>query len=250
MIGGLALEAAAWWTVGFRHGDVWRVTVPALVVLGVAALVFGPPAWSPEVRPRDCRWRSAPRRGCCCTWRLGRSSRSSGGGGRPSSGTRWRCTCARASGRSRRRSCSRSCCRSRGRSCSGAGSSSPSSSTRSGAGRGSRPWARGSPSSSRTCRAGTWRSWPGAVVGGAVWIGLGWWCGGVLAPLASHVVWTGLMLALPVVRAGAGRLVNLLPARSVRCSSADRSVTSRRSRPRGPHVTPMVFAVGGRAASG
>lgn len=42
----------------------------------------------------------------------------------------------------------------------------------------------------------------GAVVGGAAWAGLGWWSGGVLAPLASHILWTGLMLALPP---GAGR---------------------------------------------
>ena len=37
----------------------------------------------------------------------------------------------------------------------------------------------------------------GAVVGGAVWGGLAWWSGGVLAPLASHILWTGLMLAFP-----------------------------------------------------
>jgi hypothetical protein len=36
-----------------------------------------------------------------------------------------------------------------------------------------------------------------AVVGGAVWAGLAWWSGGVLASLASHILWTGLMLALP-----------------------------------------------------
>lgn len=40
----------------------------------------------------------------------------------------------------------------------------------------------------------------GAVVGGAVWSALAWWTGGVLAPLACHVLWTGLMIALPVVR--------------------------------------------------
>lgn len=39
----------------------------------------------------------------------------------------------------------------------------------------------------------------GAVVGGAVWVGLALWTGGVLAPLACHVVWTGSMIALPVV---------------------------------------------------
>jgi membrane protease YdiL (CAAX protease family) len=42
----------------------------------------------------------------------------------------------------------------------------------------------------------------GAVVGGAVWGGLAWWSGGVLAPLASHILWTGCMLAFPP---GAGR---------------------------------------------
>lgn len=37
----------------------------------------------------------------------------------------------------------------------------------------------------------------GAVVGGAVWTALAWWSGGVLASLGSHILWTGLMLALP-----------------------------------------------------
>jgi hypothetical protein len=37
----------------------------------------------------------------------------------------------------------------------------------------------------------------GAIVGGAVWGALAWWSGAVLAPLASHVAWTGLMLVLP-----------------------------------------------------
>ncbi len=44
----------------------------------------------------------------------------------------------------------------------------------------------------------------GAVVGGALWTGLAWWSGGVLASLASHILWTGSMLALPP---GAGRRV-------------------------------------------
>ncbi|MDH4111094.1 MAG: CPBP family glutamic-type intramembrane protease [Actinomycetota bacterium] len=42
----------------------------------------------------------------------------------------------------------------------------------------------------------------GAIVGGALWAGLAWWSGGVLASLGSHILWTGLMLALPP---GAGR---------------------------------------------
>lgn len=40
----------------------------------------------------------------------------------------------------------------------------------------------------------------GAVVGGGVWVALAWWSGGILAPLACHVLWTGLMVAVPVVR--------------------------------------------------
>jgi membrane protease YdiL (CAAX protease family) len=44
----------------------------------------------------------------------------------------------------------------------------------------------------------------GAVVGGALWGGLAWWSGGVLASLGSHILWTGLMLLLPP---GAGRKV-------------------------------------------
>ena len=39
----------------------------------------------------------------------------------------------------------------------------------------------------------------GAAVGGAVWAALAWWSGGVVAPLLCHAVWTGLMLAYPVV---------------------------------------------------
>lgn len=44
----------------------------------------------------------------------------------------------------------------------------------------------------------------GALVGGALWTGLAWWSGGVLASLASHILWTGSMLVLPP---GAGRKV-------------------------------------------
>lgn len=42
----------------------------------------------------------------------------------------------------------------------------------------------------------------GAVVGGALWGALAWWSGGVLAPLASHILWTGCMLTFPP---GSGR---------------------------------------------
>jgi len=38
-----------------------------------------------------------------------------------------------------------------------------------------------------------------AVVGGAVWTVLAWWTGGILAPIASHMLWTALMLGFPPV---------------------------------------------------
>jgi membrane protease YdiL (CAAX protease family) len=37
----------------------------------------------------------------------------------------------------------------------------------------------------------------GAVVGGAAWATLAWWSGGVAASVASHAVWTALMIARP-----------------------------------------------------
>ncbi|HEX5950825.1 MAG TPA: CPBP family glutamic-type intramembrane protease, partial [Actinomycetota bacterium] len=41
----------------------------------------------------------------------------------------------------------------------------------------------------------------GAAVGGAVWVALAAWSGGVLAGLVCHVGWTVLMLALPPLEA-------------------------------------------------
>jgi membrane protease YdiL (CAAX protease family) len=37
----------------------------------------------------------------------------------------------------------------------------------------------------------------GAIVGGAVWGGLAWWTGGIAASIASHGVWTTMMLLRP-----------------------------------------------------
>ena len=64
----------------------------------------------------------------------------------------------------------------------------------------SRHCSRGSRSCLRTSRARTWRSRP-ARWSGAVWVALAWWTGGVLASLACHIVWTGMMVAFPVLRA-------------------------------------------------
>jgi uncharacterized protein len=51
-----------------------------------------------------------------------------------------------------------------------------------------------------------WGSIPlfaGALVGGALWTGLAAWTGGVAAPIASHLLWTGLMIAWPPIAARA-----------------------------------------------
>ncbi len=51
-----------------------------------------------------------------------------------------------------------------------------------------------------------WGSIPllaGAVVGGALWTALAAWTGGIVAPLASHLVWTALMIAWPPLAARA-----------------------------------------------
>jgi membrane protease YdiL (CAAX protease family) len=39
----------------------------------------------------------------------------------------------------------------------------------------------------------------GAVVGGAVWSGLAWWTGGVVASLVCHSLWTTLMILRPPI---------------------------------------------------
>lgn len=51
-----------------------------------------------------------------------------------------------------------------------------------------------------------WSSLPflaAATVGGALWVALAIWTGGILAPLASHLVWTACMIAWrpPIARA-------------------------------------------------
>jgi len=46
-----------------------------------------------------------------------------------------------------------------------------------------------------------------AAVGGATWVALAAWSGGVLAGLACHAVWTGLMLAVPPLAVPSGATV-------------------------------------------
>jgi hypothetical protein len=44
----------------------------------------------------------------------------------------------------------------------------------------------------------------GSMVGGAAWVGLAVWSGGVVAGLSCHVVWTVLMLARPPLETPVG----------------------------------------------
>jgi hypothetical protein len=198
MVAGFALEATAWWIVAFRRGDVWRVTVPALATMGVAALLIGPPAWSDDVAPAVALgvglltgvglylatrlflvlargWRAFHRASLAMYLRQG--SHSLGWAlavslllAVPGEELFWRGLfqqqLAEALGAN-------------------AGLAAV------------LAWiafvAANVPSANLAIIAG-------AVTGGALWVALGWWCGGVAAPLASHLVWTGLMLAFPVVR--------------------------------------------------
>jgi membrane protease YdiL (CAAX protease family) len=197
VVGGILLEATAWWVVAFRRGDVWRVTVPALTVLGIVALLTRPP-WSPEVEPFVAAlvglatgvllylatrvfvvvirpWRTFRRHAISMYERQG--DRSLGSAlllsialSAPGEELFWR------------------------------GLVQPGFASALGGRAGLAAvlgWAAfvaaNLPSANLAIVAG-------AVVGGATWTGLGWWCGGALAPMLSHAVWTSLMLSFPVVR--------------------------------------------------
>lgn len=198
MFVGLALEAGAWGLVAFGRRNVWAVMTPVLVVLGLAAVVVGPPVWSPEVAPSSAiavglglglvlylatrlfvftvrGWGSFQRQSSGMYLRRGSLSLPAILGLSvllivPGEEVFWRglfqVELAGSLG---------------GRTALAALLS----------------WGAfvlaNLPSANLAIVAG-------AVVGGAVWSGLGWWCGGALAPLACHGAWTALMLAFPVVR--------------------------------------------------
>jgi membrane protease YdiL (CAAX protease family) len=201
MVAGFALEATAWWVVAFRHGDVWRVTVPALATMGVAALLIGPPAWSDDVAAAVALgvgiatgiglylatrlfvvlargWDAFNRASLAMYLRQG--SHSVGWAlavslllAVPGEELFWRGLFQQQLGETLGGNAALAAVLA---------------------------WigfvVANLPSANLAIIAG-------AVTGGALWVGLGWWSGGVAAPLASHLVWTGLMLAFPVVRADA-----------------------------------------------
>lgn len=199
MVVGLAAEAAAWWLVAFRRLDVWRVMTPVLAGMGLAAIVAGPPALSPEVPPATAAsvgalagvalylatrafvvtargWEAFRRQSTAIYLRRGSLPLAvvlllSVALMVPGEELFWR---------------------------------------------GLFQVELGEALGGRTALAAvlTWGAFvlanlasanlaivAGATVGGAVWTALGWWGDGALAPLACHAVWTALMLAFPVVRA-------------------------------------------------
>jgi hypothetical protein len=196
MVGGLALEGTAWWLVATRRREVWSATVPALVAMGAAALLAGV-VWSPDADP----W-VALVVGTVSGLLLYAATRTFVVVARP-----WK-TFQRHSLAMYLRQGDRSLALAlvlsvllsvpgeelfwRGffqtQLVDAFGSAAPAAVA---------AWLvfilANLPSANLAIVSG-------AVVGGAVWCGLAWWCGGALAPLASHVVWTALMLAFPVVR--------------------------------------------------
>lgn len=198
MVGGLAAEAVAWGVLASARRNVWVVMTPLLVGLGVLAVVVGPPPASPEVSPVVATlvgllagvalylatrafvvvvrgWQAFQRQSSSMYERQGSLPLAaalllSAALMVPGEELFWRGLfqpeLAEALG---------------GRTALAAAIA----------------WAAfvlaNLPSANLAIVAG-------AAVGGAVWTGLGWWAGGFLSPLASHAVWTVLMLSFPAVR--------------------------------------------------
>lgn len=59
--------------------------------------------------------------------------------------------------------------------------------------------------------AGKWALTLAALLGGAVWGGLAWWTGGLVAPIVAHVLWTGSLTFLWPLH-GCGRRVGAADA--------------------------------------
>lgn len=197
MVAGLVAEIVAWWLVA-RGRNVWTTMTPVLACMGVAALVVGPPAWSPDVAPGVSvavgltigavlfvatrvfmtlvsRWRTFERHSVQMYRRqgsltLGLALALSVVLSVPGEELFWR-----------------------------------------GLFQGELESAL--PDHAAFAAVVAWAAFvvanlpsanlaiaAGAIVGGAVWVALAWWTGGVLASLACHIAWTGLMLAFPGAR--------------------------------------------------
>lgn len=198
MVVGLAVEATAWWLVASRHLDVWKVMTPVLAGIGVAALVAGPPAWSPRV---DAGRAFAV--GLAAGVALYAATRAF--------------VAAVGSWEAFRRHSIATYARQGGLPLAIALLLSVALTVP-----GEELFWRGlfQPELAEALDGATglaalagWVAYvaanlpsrnlafvAGAVVGGAAWSALGWWSGGSLAPLTCHAAWTALMLSFPVVR--------------------------------------------------
>lgn len=197
MVAGFAAQAAAWWFVASRRGDVWRVMTPVLAVMGLAALLVHRPAWAPRVDA------------------VAAASVGIATGLALYAGTRVFVAMVRSLETFRRHS-GAMYAQQEGVPLAAALTLSLVLSVP-----GEELFWRGlvqpefadALDASALAALLAWAVYvaanlpsrnlaivAGAVVGGAVWSGLGWWSGGPLAPLVSHVAWTALMITFPVVR--------------------------------------------------
>lgn len=197
MVAGFAAQAMAWWFVSSRRRDVWRVMTPVLAAMGLAALLVHPPAWTPRVDA------------------LAAAGVGIAAGLALYAGTRVFVAMIRPWETFRRHSIAMYA-QQEGVPLAAALALSLVLSVP-----GEELFWRGlfQPELADAFDAsalGALIAWTayvaanlpsrnlaivaGAVVGGAAWSGLGWWSGGPLAPLVSHLTWTALMISFPVVR--------------------------------------------------
>ena len=197
MVAGFSAQAAAWWYLASRRRDVWRVMTPVLAAMGLAALLVNRPAWTPRVD-------------AAAAVGVGIAS-----GLALYAGTRVFVTVVRPWEAFRRHSIA-VYAQQEGVPLAAALALSLVLSVP-----GEELFWRGlfqpeladALESSALGALIAWAAYvaanvpsrnlaivAGAVVGGAVWSGLGWWSGGPLAPLASHLAWTALMISFPVIR--------------------------------------------------
>ncbi len=185
---GVLVQVVVWRLVARDRLPFWPAVTTTFAVLGIGSLLAGDPGCCRETTPATASAVGVvlrtPAVRCDPSGRRSRrrDTTSSADPWRPCIGVRrrWAPWPSRSS-------------RSRspfpGRSCSGEVSSCPSSATSTSVALGAvLAWA------AWVAVDATWGSIPllaGAVVGGALWTGLATWSGGVAAPVASHLVWTG-----------------------------------------------------------
>jgi uncharacterized protein len=197
MVAGFAAQAAAWWFLAFRRRDVWRVMTPVLAAMGLAALVVHRPVWTPRAE-----FAAAAGVGIAAGLALYAGTRVFVAVVRPWESFRRHSVAmyAQQEGVPLAAALALSLVLSvPGEELFWRGLFQPelADALESSALGALIAWAAyvaaNVPSRNLAIVAG-------AAVGGAVWSGLGWWSGGPLAPLVSHLTWTALMISFPVIR--------------------------------------------------